>query len=112
MTYELVEKEIKRLLKAMSEMDPSSEEYQRATENLQRLCEIKLEKEKFDDEKKQTFWDTVAKHGIEAGAILLNLGFRMIWTRKGFRFEEHGNYLSTTYKWLIKEFFKSLRKGL
>lgn len=112
MAYDLVVGEIERLLKSMAEMDQNSEEYQAATENLERLYGVKLEQEKFDDEKQRAFWDMTIRYGIEAGAILLNLGFRMVWTRKGFRFEENGNYVSTTYKWLIKEFFKSLRKGL
>ena len=103
MTYDLVVAEINRLLEGMSEMDQSSEEYRVATENLERLCTIKLEQEKADSETKRAFWDTVARNGIEAGAVLLNLGFRSLFMVKGLKFEQTGNYVYSTNKMLFKD---------
>jgi hypothetical protein len=110
MNYELVVDETERVLERMNELDPTSEEYTRASENLERLCNVVSDHEKYDEEARRQWWDIVAKHAIGLGSNVLDIVVRSLWFKKGWNFEETGAYTSTTNKYLWKELFKPFRK--
>lgn len=50
------------------------------------------------------------RFGIDAAGIVLPLVFYGVWMRKGFKFEEHGTFTSTTFRGLFNR-FKPTNKG-
>lgn len=128
MDYEIkqmLEKEIKGEIRALSDYPSGSKEQAEAIDTLTKLHKLKIEEDKIalDDIK----WrqeadisnndcarredqfaidkrDRYFKFGLEAAGILLPLMFYAIWMKKGFKFEENGTYTSTTFRGLFNRF--------
>lgn len=108
---ELLNEEIKKQIKDLSNLNPGSEEKSRATDDVAKLYKLAVEEEKgerdSENEKNQLAEqkkDRYVKIGIAAAEITLPLIFYGIWMRKGLRFEETGSFTSTTFKGLINRF--------
>lgn len=118
----LLDEEIKAEIEALSSLSFGSKEYLTATENLATLYKLrvdetkialdfeeKAENRKNDDEfKKEQLAEQVKdryfKLGIAAAELVLPLMFYAVWMRRGFKFEEHGTYTSTTFRGLFNRF--------
>ena len=50
------------------------------------------------------------RFGIDAAGIVLPLVFYGVWMRRGFKFEEHGTFTSTTFRGLFNR-FRPTNKG-
>ena len=109
MTNELLQKEISRVFEIMEDADPNSEEYQALLETLEKLYRLNIDEFTVKVEKEKNRNDNRVKIIIEGAAIGTTLVFNMIWMRKGFRFEETGNYTSTTYRWLWSKFKQNFK---
>lgn len=126
---ELLNEEIADEIKALSQLEPGSDEKSSAVEDLAKLYKLRIEENKNswdaddkynrrimdeksnenDDEikKKQIeeqIKDRYFKVGIAAAELMIPLMFYGIWMNKGFKFEENGTITSSTFKGLINRF--------
>lgn len=101
---ELLEKEIEAEIEAISNMDPGSEDSERAIENLSKLYQLRIDEAKNEEQLKESFKDRVVKIGTTAAEIVVPIVFSSIWMSRGFKFEETGTYTSNTFKWLFNKF--------
>lgn len=126
---ELLNEEIADEIKALSQLEPGSDEKSAAIEDLAKLYKLRIEENKSswdaddkynrrimdeksnenDDEikKKQIeeqIKDRYFKVGIAAAELMIPLMFYGIWMNKGFKFEENGTITSSTFKGLINRF--------
>lgn len=107
----LLDERIEDLIKELKDLPSESEEYAIIVTALTKLHalraeEIKCETDKADKEDqhkervKERWWRTA----LEAAGIILPLGFYAIWMVKGFKFEETGTFVSTTFRSLFSRF--------
>lgn len=113
---------INSVLDELKTLQPGSQEYTVAAENLAKLYKLKLEEDKNnmehlerlgDREVDQDFKTAQLKEGVKdrvtkiviAGAeLVLPLAAYGIWMVLGFKFEEEGTITSQTFKGLINRF--------
>lgn len=126
---ELLNEEIADEIKALSQLEPGSNEKSAAIENLTKLYKLRIEEnksswdaddkynrrimdeksnEKDDEIKKKQIEEQIKdryfKVGIAAAELMIPLMFYGIWMNKGFKFEENGTITSSTFKGLINRF--------
>ncbi len=106
----MLEEEIIREIRDLSNLQPGSNEKTEAVKALDTLYrlkedEIQLKKEQLEEQIKDRYF----KLGIEAAGIVLPLIFYGCWMKRGFAFEETGTYTSTTFRGLFSR-FKPTRK--
>lgn len=111
-------------LEDLKNLDPTSQEYQNAIDDLQTLYKLKLaedelelkrnsassqedEKEILEKERKIDRW---LKFGLGCAEIGLPLMFYGVWMRRGFRFEEKGTISSDVFRRLIGHFKPTMRR--
>lgn len=126
---ELLNEEIESEIRALSELEPGSDEKTAAIDDLTKLYKLRIEEnksswdaddkynrrimdekssEKDDEIKKKQIEEQIKdryfKVGIAAAELMVPLMFYGIWMNKGFRFEETGTITSSTFKGLINRF--------
>ena len=120
---DLLDEEIERELKKVSDLDPGCEKHADAVKSLKQLYDLRLEEEKiymedraktdqrdYEDQLKR---DTLkndqrlqkVKIGVDIANVVLPLMFYGAWLKMGLKFEEKGVFTSTT----LKSFFSKLR---
>ena len=115
---EMLEEEIKDKIRELPKLQAGSKEQTEAITNLATLYKLKIDDEKVQleieeklnnerlrlEDRAERNKDRYIKLGIEATGIVLPLIFYAIWMRRGFKFEEHGTYTSTTFRGLFNRF--------
>lgn len=104
---ELLNDEIKREIENLKNIEPGSEDHEKAVESLTKLYQLRLDEDTKTDDKKKMVIDIasqVVKCGIELAGIILPLKFYASWMQKGFEFEQTGTFTSTTFKALFQKF--------
>ncbi len=114
----LLNEEIQKQFKDLTSFTPGSKEKDTAVDTLTKLYKLKLEENKLEneedarvcdgliksEEKNERVRDRYFKFGLEAAGIILPLIFYATWMNRGFRFEETGTFVSTTFRNLFSRF--------
>ncbi len=108
-TMELLEEEIQKEIREISQLDSGSEKKSKAIDDLSKLYKLKIEENKNESEineeqLKNNRFTGYLRLGIEAGGIVLPLIFYAVWMKRGFKFEQEGTYTSTTFRGLFNRF--------
>lgn len=108
---ELLNEAIGKQIENLNNIEPGSEDHDRATESLVKLYKLKMEEEfkNVDSDIKKTQlmkenFNSYMKLGVEVAGIVLPLVFYASWMKKGLKFEETGTFTSTTFKSLFQKF--------
>lgn len=114
--------EILKELDDLRDMDPGSEEQQRAVSNIEKLYKLRIDeircdtdfdekwnRRKMDEEEKKNQMeerklDRIIRYALDGLAILAPLTFYGVWMRRGLKFEEEGTFTSTTFRTLFNKF--------
>ena len=97
---EALMKEMVTEFNKLETLDPSTDEYAKVVNNLEKLYKLHVEESK--GEKEDIYkW---LKLGLEAAGIVLPLTLYAVFLGRGFRFEENVTYTSKTFMNLISRF--------
>lgn len=94
---EALERELISELNKLNTLDPSTDEYNKVVNNLEKLYKLHIEESKSN---KDDFFKWL-KLGVEITGIILPLSVYAVFLGRGFRFEETGSYCSKTFSNLI-----------
>lgn len=115
---DLLNEEIQRQFKDLASFAPGSKEKDMAVDTLTKLYKLKIEESKMENEEDARIFDGISKseekaerikdqyfkYGLEAAGLVLPLLFYATWMKKGFKFEETGTFVSTTFRNLFSRF--------
>ena len=112
-----LDEQISRLFKELEDLEPGSEGYAAALEDLRRLEDLRAKEidatnstDKISIEKSERKKDRICKGITDAAGIVLPLLAFGFWNKKGFKFEESGVYTSQTFRELRNNAFKFLKR--
>lgn len=106
---EMLEERILEIEGFLETVDPSTEEYAKASNTLEKLYKLRIEENKNDKDGKDRWINRFITLFIELVGIVLPLGFYAVWMKRGLKFEETGSFTSQTFRGLISN-FKPKRK--
>lgn len=96
-------KEIARLYVQLNETEPHTAEYKTILERLETLQKMHTDELAIVVDEQKNKRDNKTKIAVEVGVFAISTGVLKWFADKGFRFEEHGTFASTTTRWLINK---------
>lgn len=112
-----LDQQISRLFKELEDLEPGSEGYTQALNDMRRLELLRAKEiEAINSTKKVVFLkesrkkDRICKVITDVAGIIIPLGVFGFWNKKGFKFEETGVYTSQTFRELRNNAFKFFKR--
>lgn len=112
-----IDEQISRLFTEIKSLEPGSEGYAAALEDLKRLEELRSKEidafnsiEKISVEKRERKKDRICRFLTDAAGIVLPLAVFGAWNKKGFKFEETGVYTSQTFREMRNNMYKFFKR--
>jgi len=114
---ESLDMQTNRIFTELETLEPGSEGYGAALEDLKRLEDLRMKEFESTNsmaktviEKSERKKDRICRVATDAAGIILPLAVFGFWNKKGFKFEETGVYTSQTFRELRNNAFKFFKK--